>query len=473
MAEARRVPMEETSSQHYNRVIREGGLITDSPTPGFWTLLPRSNSIWNSIRQEMTRRMARKGVGEVTMPTLFPLGLLEKEAEHVQGFAPEVFTVTKAGTKEFADPLVVRPTSEVVMTELMKGMVQSHRDLPLMLNQWGSAFRAEKRPRPFLRTTEFLWQEGYSAHATPEEADAHAREMAEFYQRFMAEQLSLWSLIGEKSDGERFPGAIATYALEASLGGKALQLATAHYLGTGFTESQGVRFADKDGELKAPHQTSWGSTTRMIGAMILEHCDALGIVVPPQVSPEQVTIVPAWRNVDDKGTVEEFANQLKGILGRGAVVAKRDEGQRLGAVRYDVERTGSPVQIVVGQREIDSGNIPYTLRHSGEGGNIAARSAHQTVPLLLAHIADELLAASAAKQAAAVVDMESGGIDAMSNIINEGKMVLAGWSGGIEEEKRLNEETGITIRVHPFNYDNRRDPFTDREGRAAIFAKSY
>ncbi|MFY9228198.1 MAG: aminoacyl--tRNA ligase-related protein [Candidatus Microsaccharimonas sp.] len=464
--------MQEDYSGWYNRVIREANLIKESPTRGVWTLMPRSNRIWNTIRHGMTEGMNAIGVNEVTMPTLFPMSLLEQEAEHVDGFAPEVFTVTKAGSKELEDPLVVRPTSEVVVSELMRDEIESYRDLPYMINQWTSAFRAEKRPRPFLRTTEFLWQEGHSAHATPEDADEHARRMAEFYKQFMEDELSLAAIPGEKSDNERFPGAVATYALEGQFGGRALQLATSHNLGNNFALSHNIVFSDQDGALKPVYQTSWGSTTRLIGALVMGHGDDGGIVLPPQIAPEQVTVIPAWRNEEDRSVVDDFSHRIAANLGSRAVVARRELGDRLGAVRYATERTGSPLQLIVGQREIDSNTASYKLRHSGETGTLNLDTLDTEAPRLLGRVASELLQSSREKQVAAMV-FENGGIDKVVEAVEAGKMVVAGWAGDAQAEQRLKDETGITIRIHPDGYEDGRDPLTGESGRAAIFAKSY
>lgn len=464
--------MQEDYSGWYNRVIRDANLIKESPTRGVWTLMPRSNRMWNTIRHDMTEGMDAIGVDEITMPTLFPMSLLEQEAEHVDGFAPEVFNVTHAGSKKLEDPLVVRPTSEVVVSELMRDDIESYRNLPYMINQWTSAFRAEKRPRPFLRTTEFLWQEGHSAHASLEDADEHARRMADFYKDFLQDRLSLHAIPGEKSDNERFPGAVATYALEGQFGGRALQLATSHNLGNNFAMSHNILFTDRDGEQKPVYQTSWGSTTRMIGAVVMGHGDDEGIVLPPQVAPEQVTVIPAWRGEDDRAFVTEYSDRIASILGSRAVVARRELGDRLGAVRYATERTGSPLQLIVGQREIDANTASYKLRHSGETGILNLDTLSTDAPQLLQRVADELLRNSRIKQEAAMVT-EEGDMSKVAEAVEAGKMVISGWSGTAEDEQRLKDETGITIRIHPDGYGERRDPLTGKTGRAAIFAKSY
>ncbi len=462
----------EDYSTWYNRIIREGGLIADGPTPGVWTLLPRATDTWNNIRHEMTSRLRERSVQEVMLPTLFPMSLLTREADHIEGFAPEVYQVTHAGSRQLDERLVVRPTSEVVVPGLLGSQVQSYRDLPYVINQWGSAFRAEKRPRPFLRTTEFSWQEGYSAHESPEEADVYAREMADFYRQFLAEHLSLAALSGEKSDNERFPGAVATYALEMQFGGRALQLATAHNLADTFTSNDGVFFTDRNNERRHPFQSSWGSTTRMIGAMVMGHSDAKGIVLPPQVAPEQATIIPAWRNDSDRTDMLSAANQLCSQLGVRAVVAPREPSDRLGAIWHATERTGSPLQLVFGARELTSGMVGYTMRHSGEKGVLSlGGDMTQQVKGLLGRISGELLAKSKDEQQRVVVAVEHAA--ELTDAVEAGHMALAGWTGDRNAEQRLKGETGITIRIYPDGYDERQDPFTGKQGRAAIFAKSY
>jgi prolyl-tRNA synthetase len=464
-------PREENFSSWYNEVIRQGGLIDEGVTQGTWAFLPRSASMWNNIRGEMSTQMSDLGVDEIILSTLFPLSLLQKEKEHIEGFAPEVFLVTQAGGKELTCPLVVRPTSEVVVSEYLSRWISSYKDLPMMVNQWGSAFRSEKRPRPFLRTTEFLWQEGYSAHATPEESEQHAKDMAIFYGKFLLEHLSIYGIVGEKSVNERFAGAKNTYTVEAQLGGKALQLATAHDLGDNFATSQNVTYADKAGEIKNVFQTSWGSTTRMIGATVMAHGDDKGLVLPPQIAPEQVTIIPAWRDGSERDSITEYSQHISSAISARSKIAKRGLGETLGVVRYAIEKTGSPLQFIVGQREIESGAISYQIRHSGEKGEIPVGQLDERVKAILTDISGQLLNKSRESQLASIVEVDNR--KQMIEVIEDGKMALAGWSGDAEDEKTLKQETGISLRLHPDGYDELRDPVSGKSGRATIFAKAY
>lgn len=466
------VSQQEDFSGWYHNAIREGELIAESPTKGTWTILPRAVGVWNNVRSYMTKGMEQRGIQEVIMPTLFPITLLEMEAEHVEGFAPEVYTVTHAGSKKLEVPYVVRPTSEVVVSELLRDTIASHRDLPIAYNQWTTAFRAEKRPRPFLRSTEFLWQEGYTAHSTDREADAYAREMSEFYADFYRKYLSLATVGGEKSVNERFPGAVATYSRETLQGGRAIQLSTSHNLGNHFALSHGITYTDTDNVEKSVFQTSWGAGARMIGAVVMEHGDDKGIVLPPQISPEQITLVPAWRNEDDKSLVDAYVQNMKADLGSRSTVAQRQPGERLGATYYAVERTGSPLQLVVGQREIDAGEVSYKLRHSGERGTINIDELGVATAALLNRVASEMLDSSTKKRDASIVEVE-GTVTDLIDGVNAGKMVLAGWSGTKEDEQRLKADTGITIRNYPDGYEDRMDPLTGKSARAALFAKSY
>jgi prolyl-tRNA synthetase len=325
-----------------------------------------------------------------------------------------------------------------------------------------------------LRTTEFLWQEGYSAHATSEEANNHAKKMAHFYGNFLKEHLSIHCIMGEKSDNERFPGAVNTYSLEAQLGGKALQVATAHNLGDNFSLNQGINYTDKDGSQKNIYQTSWGSTTRMIGALVMAHGDEKGIVLPPNVAPEQVVIIPAWNRIENMQEVENYSRSViakLGAVGIRCALAKRKEDDRLGAVRYEVEKSGIPLQLIIGQREIESGKISYQLRHSGEIGVIDDNQLDNSVQDLLSKVSGELYDRSRKKQLESIVEVSSK--TDLVDAINDGKMALSGWSGTAEDEQSLKNETGITIRIHPDDFGDIVDPFTGKTGRATIFAKAY
>lgn len=464
-------PQEQDYSAWYNDAIRQGGLIDEGVTPGTWALLPAATRSWNNIRMQMTEAMDAEGVEEVTFPTLFPYSLLANEAEHVEGFAPEVYMATHAGGKELDEPLVLRPTSEVVVSEYFKRWIQSYRDLPIQINQWGSVFRAEKRPRPFLRTTEFMWQEGHSAHATAAGADAQAAKMAEMYHDFMERNLSIYGFSGKKSDNERFAGAVATRTLEAVYGGRALQLATAHDLSDTFSRAHDIRQLDASGDLAPVYQASWGSTTRMIGAFVMAHGDNKGLVLPPQIAPTQVVVVPAWRNETDRAEITEAAARISSGLPARSGMAERAEGERLGALRYAYEKAGTPVQILVGARELAAGAASVYTRHSGETAQVPLEELSSHIPLLLNGIARSLYEKARVEQESRVVSVISKA--ELVEAVNAGNFARAGWMGSVEDEKQLKADTGITLRVHLDEADTEADPLTGKPGRATLFAKSY
>ncbi len=460
-------------SAWYNRAIREAGFIDEGVTSGTWALMPPAARIWNRIRAEMTQTMDDFGVDEVILPSLFPMSLLEKEKDHVEGFAPEVFTVTQAGDEIFEDPLVLRPTSEVVVSEYFKRWTQSYRDLPIMINQWGSVFRNEKRPRPFLRTTEFWWQEGHSVHETSEGAAMHTLQMAQFYKETIGNLLSIYGFSGEKSEGEKFAGAKSTHTLEAIYGSKALQLATSHNLGTTFSNAHGIRAVGRDGELAPVYQTSWGSTTRMIGAMVMAHGDEKGVVLPPQIAPTQVTLIPAWRNEQDRGAVTEAMEQMRADISARTTLVARGPKERIGGIRFSQEKMGTPLQIIIGQRELDARTATVHVRQSGENLSVPFDVLNDTTTALLDKIGLDMFDAARERQESLV--QEVGSVDEMAEAIDAGHFAKAGWNGTIADEKALKQETGITLRVHLHNEANPMlpDPRNGKAGKVTLFAKSY
>ena len=304
--------MEEDFAQWYTDVVKKAELIDYSSVRGCMILRPNGYAIWENIQKELDARFKATGVENVYMPMFIPESLLQKEKDHVEGFAPEVAWVTYGGGQELPERLCVRPTSETLFCDFYANIIQSYRDLPKLYNQWCSVVRWEKTTRPFLRTTEFLWQEGHTAHATAEEAEERTEQMLHLYADFCEEVLAIPMIRGKKTEKEKFAGAAATYTIEALMhDGKALQAGTSHNFGDGFARAFNIQYSDKDNKLKYVHQTSWGMTTRLIGAIIMVHGDNSGLVLPPLVAPTQVMIIPIAQH---KEGVLEKAEELRGRL---------------------------------------------------------------------------------------------------------------------------------------------------------------
>ncbi|MCS7002185.1 MAG: proline--tRNA ligase, partial [Dehalococcoidia bacterium] len=340
----------------YQDVIAAAELIEPAPVRGCFILRPAGYAIWENIQREMDARFKALGVKNAYFPVLIPESYIKREADHVEGFSPELAVVTHAGGEALEEPLVVRPTSETIIWATYRRWIQSHRDLPLLLNQWANVMRWEKRPRAFLRTTEFLWQEGHTAHATAEDAQELTMRILRLYVEFADEVLALAPLAGEKPAHERFAGAVATYSMEPMMqDGRALQAGTSHYLGETFARAFDVRFQTKDGASAYVQATSWGVSTRLIGALVMVHGDDKGIVLPPRIAPDQVVLIPVEKESQaDTSPVMATARQVAAALTAAGVRAVIDTrlDQRLGARLYAFERAGPPLRLEFGAREL-------------------------------------------------------------------------------------------------------------------------
>ncbi|MEA2586953.1 MAG: prolyl-tRNA synthetase, partial [Thermomicrobiales bacterium] len=307
------IDQEDDFDRWYVEVIRKAELADDAPVRGCKVIRPYGFGLWERMVARLDARIKATGVENAAFPLLIPKSLLEREAAHVEGFAPEVAWVTRGGDKELEEPLAIRPTSEAIICPIYATWVQSYRDLPILINQWGNVVRWEERPRAFLRTLEFFWQEGHTCHATPDEADERARQMLDVYQRFLEDDLAIPVVPGTKSESEKFAGALRTYTIEAMMGGKhwALQSGTSHNLGDHFGRVFGIRFLDRDGERKFAFNTSWGMSHRTLGAIVMVHGDDAGLKLPPVVAPVQVVVVPIWRKRGDLAQIEETVARIQ------------------------------------------------------------------------------------------------------------------------------------------------------------------
>ena len=351
-------PMSEDVAAWYNELVFKAQLADRGPSKGSMVIRPYGWRMWELLRDQLDQRFKDTGHVNAYFPLFIPMSYLEREADHVEGFSPELAVVTHAGGEELAEPLVVRPTSETVIGEMYSKWISSYRDLPVLINQWANVVRWELRPRVFLRTTEFLWQEGHTAHATGDEAVEETLRMWRVYDEFARNVCAIPMVAGEKTAGERFAGAVQTYTIEGMMrDGKALQSGTSHYLGTNFAEAFDIRFQDRDNEQRLCHTTSWGMSTRMIGAVILAHGDDDGLVLPPRLAPVQLVLIPIGRGDDGEATrakADELAAQLRQV---GVRVEVDDRDQSPGFRMADAELRGIPFRAELGPRDLEGGHV--------------------------------------------------------------------------------------------------------------------
>jgi prolyl-tRNA synthetase len=354
-------------SQWYLDVIRKAQLADESPVRGCMIIRPYGYALWENMQRLLDDRIKATGHQNAYFPLFIPESFLKKEAEHVEGFAPEVAWVTRGGGEELAEPLAIRPTSEAIIGYMYAKWVQSYRDLPLLYNQWANVVRWEKRTRPFLRTSEFLWQEGHTAHRTEDEAETETLKiLIEVYQDFIENELAIPVITGQKSDAERFAGASRTYSLEAMMGdGKALQAGTSHNLGQNFAKGFGIQFQDIDGERKHAWTTSWGASTRLVGGVIMVHGDESGLQMPPRVAPIQVVIVPIWRKEPEREVVAEAVSGLEAQLRKAGVRLHTDWREETPGFKFnDWELRGVPLRLEVGPKDVQNHQAVLVRRDS-------------------------------------------------------------------------------------------------------------
>jgi prolyl-tRNA synthetase len=415
----------------YQEVVRQADLAENSLVRGTMVIKPYGFAIWEAIQQAMDLRIKQTGHQNVYFPMFIPYRLLEREAEHVEGFAPEVAVVTHAGGEDLAEPLVVRPTSETIIWDTYSRWVQSYRDLPLLYNQWANVVRWELRPRLFLRTTEFLWQEGHTAHETEEEAWEETKRMLDVYRQVAEDVMAVPVHMGRKSAAERFPGAVETLTIEALMRDrKALQAGTSHYLGENFARAYGVSFLGRDGEEHFAHATSWGSSTRLVGGLIMAHGDERGLRLPPLVAPHQVVIVPIFRSDDERSRVlteaERMANAWRDLDLR-VKVDDRDD-LRPGFKFADWELRGVPVRVEVGPRDLDASQITVARRDTGDKTAVPLDVAGDRLVRLMDEVQAALFADALAFREAHTFRVHS--FDELAAAIADpGGFVIAGWCG--------------------------------------------
>jgi prolyl-tRNA synthetase len=435
----------------YLEVVKRAGMAEHGPARGSQIIKPYGFALWEAVQRALDDRFKATGHKNVYFPLLFPEKLLAQEADHVEGFAPQVAVVTRGGGEELEEPLVIRPTSEVIMWSTYKNWIQSYRDLPLLLNQWCNVVRWEMRTRLFLRTSEFLWQEGHTAHSTEGEAVQEALQMLEVYREVAEDELAIPVLTGRKSASERFPGALETYPIEALMrDGKALQAGTSHFLGQNFAKAYDVQFLSTHGELEYAWATSWGVSARVVGGIIMTHGDDKGLRLPPRVAPVQIVIVPIYSSGEGKGGVLELAARVnEALIGRSVRVKVDDRDQyRPGFKFAEWELKGVPLRVEIGPRDVAAGQVTVADRINGGKKAYSAVSFIDEAPALLKELQRALFADAKAfrdanlREAASFAELRDG-------LREHGGFWTAPWCGDFECEQKVSAETKATIRVLP------------------------
>lgn len=444
-------PMEEDFAQWYTDVVKKVELCDYSSVKGFMVIRPAGYALWENYMNVLDKMFKDTGVQNVAMPMLIPESLLQKEKDHVEGFAPEVAWVTEGGQKKLEERMCVRPTSETLFCDYFAKVVKSYRDLPQVLNQWVSVVRWEKTTRPFLRTREFLWQEGHTVHATAEEAEERTVQMLNIYADFTEQYLAIPVVKGKKTDKEKFAGAVATYTIEALMhDGQALQCGTSHNFGSDFAKAFDVQFLDKDNQLKPVHETSWGYTTRMIGALIMVHGDDSGLKLPPRIAPIQICVVPIQQK---KEGVLDKAYALKDQLINSGFRVKVDDSDKSPGFKFaDCEVRGIPLRVEIGPKDIEAGHAVLVRRDTREKIQVAFEDLSEEVAKVLEQIQKDMF--EAAKKFLEDHTSSATNMDELVEIVNTKKgFVKAMWCGCRECEDKLKDMSGITSRCIPFEQE--------------------
>ena len=480
----------ENYSEWYLDIVEQAELAENSAVRGCMVIRPYGYSIWENFQKVLDKMFKDLGHVNAYFPIFIPKSFMTREAKHVEGFAPECAIVTHYRLKKdettgemvvdetakLEEELIVRPTSETIIYDTYSKWIKSYRDLPLLVNQWANVVRWEMRTRPFLRTAEFLWQEGHTAHATLEEADDHAKKMLNVYADFAENYLAIPVIKGMKSESEKFAGGLYTYAIEAMMqDGKALQAGTSHNLGDNFAKAFDIRFLDKDGLSKYVWQTSWGLSTRMLGALIMMHSDDKGLVVPPKIAPLHVVIIPIYKNDDDKKMVNEYIESFKNQLEDYVIKVDNRDYLTLGERHYEWEKKGVPIRIEVGPRDVQNDNVVVIRRDTFEKCIQGTRDLKEKVRPLMSEIQINLY-----DKAKKLLEERTFRVDTYDELVdvieNKAGFALAHWDGTSETEALLKEKLKITIRCIPFDSQPEEGKciLTGKpSNKRVIFAKAY
>jgi prolyl-tRNA synthetase len=479
MAEEKLPTRAEDFSEWYNQLVLKAQLADYAPVRGCMVVRPYGWALWENITAALDRRFKATGHQNVAFPMLIPRSFIDKEKHHVEGFSPELAVVTIGGGEELAEPLVIRPTSETIIGHMWSKWIQSYRDLPVLMNQWNSVVRWELRTKLFLRTLEFYWQEGHTAHATREEAEFETRQMLDIYTDFAVSDAAIPVIPGKKSDAEKFAGADTTFSIEAMMGdGKALQAGTSHFLGQNFAQAFEVRYLDQNGQLQHCWTTSWGLSTRFIGAIIMVHGDDQGLIMPPKLAPIQVVIVPIYKTDEEKSSVLDAARKLNAELVKAGIRVKLDEreGQSAGWKFNDWEMRGVPVRVELGPKDVAKQAAVLARRDKpGREGKVSAPLADLpvTTEKLLAEVQQALHDKALNFRKSNTHDTKN--IEELKRAVENG-FALASWCGSADCEAKIKEETRATMRCIPLEQEGQAGeciacgkPAPER----AVFARAY
>jgi prolyl-tRNA synthetase len=469
-------PMSEDFNQWYTDIIQEAQLADYSPVKGTMVIRPYGYALWEHIQSYLDQRFKDTGHQNAYFPLFIPKSFIQKEAEHVEGFSPELATVTHAGGKKLEEPLIVRPTSETIINHMFSKWIKSHRDLPMLINQWANVVRWEMRTRLFLRTSEFLWQEGHTAHQTKEEATEEALQMLDIYEEFTQNIAAVKVIKGTKSEIEKFAGAKVTYTIEAMmLDKKALQAGTSHELGQNFSKAFEIQFSDENNELQHPYQTSWGVSTRLIGMIIMAHGDDKGLKLPPALAPIQVVVIPIIPKNSNPDEILKASTEIKDSL-QGVRVELDDRSEVSPGFKFNEwELKGVPVRIEIGPKDIEKGSVVVARRDVDDSkSEVLIENLATEIPELLDTVQNDMLNSSEL-----FLSENTHHVDDMDSLIqqlteNEG-FVSCYWVEDKEDELKIKELTKATIRCYPIENTDEKQSVNkaDQPGKFVIFSKSY
>tara|TARA_B100001113_G_scaffold341808_1_gene327353 strand:- start:65 stop:1495 length:1431 start_codon:yes stop_codon:yes gene_type:complete len=470
-------PMSDDFNEWYTDIIQQAQLADYSPVKGSMVIRPYGYSIWESVQSYLDKKFKKTGHQNAYFPLFIPNSFIQKEAEHVEGFSPELAMVTHAGGKELEEPLVVRPTSETIINHMFAKWIKSHRDLPMLINQWANVVRWEMRTRLFLRTSEFLWQEGHTAHATEEEATEEAVRMLNIYAEFAENAAAVSVVKGIKSSNERFAGATRTYSIEAMMKDmKALQAGTSHELGQNFSKAFEIQFSDEENNLKYPYQTSWGVSTRLIGMIIMAHGDDKGLNLPPKLAPHQVVLIPIIPNEDTKSLVLDTTQKIYDELSEEFRVHVDDRDNISPGFKFNEwELKGVPLRIEIGPRDVENDSVVFSRRDGVEGKfNVTISDIKTKVSDNLEDIHNNLLESSKSFRKENTKHVESYD-DLITALNSEPGFVTCYWDENSKDEDKIKADTKATLRCYVLDHDEIGKAVNNNkaEGKLAIFSKAY
>ena len=470
-------PMSEDFNEWYTDIIQQAQLADYSPVKGTMVIRPYGYSLWEGVQAYLDKKFKETGHENAYFPLFIPNSFIKKEAEHVEGFSPELATVTHAGGKELEEPLVVRPTSETIINHMFARWIKSHRDLPMLINQWANVVRWEMRTRLFLRTSEFLWQEGHTAHKTQEEATSEALQMLDIYAEFAENAAAVSVVKGIKSANERFAGATTTYSIEAMMKDmKALQAGTSHELGQNFSKAFEIQYSDENNELQHPFQTSWGVSTRLIGMIIMAHGDDKGLQLPPNLAPTQSVLIPIIPNEDSKSVVLETVNNLHEELRKDYRIKIDDRDNISPGFKFNEwELKGVPLRIEIGPKDIENNSVVFSRRDGVNGkSSISIDDVSQKLKENLDDIQSNLLETSKnfRKENTIHVDSKAELIDTLNSTPG---FVTCYWAENTSDEIEIKDLTKATLRCYLLDNEDSAKSVNNEsvEGKKAIFSKAY